>query len=358
MRFDAPKRGFAWWRRRKQNEHSDVPGQLKRFSLRELQVATNNFSTKNMVGRGAFGSVYKGRLGDGSLVAVRIIQNSLTAGKDLQFQAEVELISRVVHRNILQIRGFCTTPTEQMLVYPFMANGSVASHLAGLPPLKPPLAWATRRRIALGSARGLSYLHEGCDPKIVHRNVKAANIYLGEEDEAVVGGFGLAKLMDYNDTHVTTAVRGTLGHIAPEYLITGKCTEKTDVFSYGMMLMELITGKRIHELARFANDDDVMLLYWLKDILKEKRHGMLVDPSIQDDYIEEEVVSLFQISQLCIQGSAKDRPKMSEVVRMFEGDGLAERWEEWQRVEVSRPESDVAPYRIEDLTVDSDDDLD
>ncbi|KAJ6801223.1 LRR receptor kinase BAK1-like [Iris pallida] len=273
LRFDAPKRGFSWWRRRKQNKHPNIPGQLKRFSLRELQVATNNFSTKNMVGRGGFGSVYKGQLRDGSLVAVKRIQNGLTAGKDLQFlvEVEVELISMAVHRNILHIRGFCTTPTEQMLVYPFMAHGSVASHLAGLPLSKPPLAWATRRRIALGSARGLSYLHEDCDPKIVHRDVKAANIYLDEEDEAVVGDFGLAKLMDYNDTHITTAVRGTFGYIAPEYLITGKCTEKTDVFSYGMMLMELITGKRIHELARLANDDDVMLLYWLKDILEEKK---------------------------------------------------------------------------------------
>jgi serine/threonine protein kinase len=119
--------------------------------------------------------------------------------------------------------------------------------------------------IALGSARGLSYLHDHCDPKIIHRDVKAANILLDEEFEAVVGDFGLAKLMDYKDTHVTTAVRGTIGHIAPEYLSTGKSSEKTDVFGYGIMLLELITGQRAFDLARLANDDDVMLLDWVID---------------------------------------------------------------------------------------------
>jgi somatic embryogenesis receptor kinase 1 len=115
----------------------------------------------------------------------------------------------------------------------------------------------------LGSARGLSYLHDHCDPKIIHRDVKAANILLDEDFEAVVGDFGLAKLMDYKDTHVTTAVRGTIGHIAPEYLSTGKSSEKTDVFGYGITLLELITGQRAFDLARLANDDDVMLLDWV-----------------------------------------------------------------------------------------------
>lgn len=118
----------------------------------------------------------------------------------------------------------------------------------------------------MGSARGLSYLHDHCDPKIIHRDVKAANILLDEDFEAVVGDFGLAKLMDYKDTHVTTAVRGTIGHIAPEYLSTGKSSEKTDVFGYGIMLLELITGQRAFDLARLANDDDVMLLDWVTDL--------------------------------------------------------------------------------------------
>ncbi|RRT70359.1 hypothetical protein BHE74_00001281 [Ensete ventricosum] len=306
--FAAPAIGFAWW----PEEDPEVNlGQLKRFSLRELQVATDGFSNKNILGRGGFGKVYKGRLAD-----------------------------------------------ER-------------------PPSQPPLDWLTRRRIALGAARGLSYLHDHCDPKIIHRDVKAANILLDEEFEAVVGDFGLAKLMDYKDTHVTTAVRGTIGHIAPEYLSTGKSSEKTDVFGYGIMLLELITGQRAFDLARLANDDDVMLLDWVrfshskswvapcsfninasvKGLLKEKRLELLVDPDLQNNYIEVEVESLIQVALLCTQGSPVDRPKMSEVVRMLEGDGLAERWEEWQKVEVVRQEFELAPHRSSEWIIDSTDNL-
>ncbi|XP_031491746.1 LRR receptor kinase BAK1-like [Nymphaea colorata] len=366
--FAAPAIGFAWWRRRKPQElFFDVPaeedpevhlGQLKRFSLRELQVATDGFSNKNILGRGGFGKVYKGRLADGTLVAVKRLKEERTPGGELQFQTEVELISMAVHRNLLRLKGFCMTPTERLLVYPFMANGSVASCLRERPPSQPPLDWPTRRRIALGSSRGLSYLHDHCDPKIIHRDVKAANILLDEEFEAVVGDFGLAKLMDYKDTHVTTAVRGTIGHIAPEYLSTGKSSEKTDVFGYGIMLLELITGQRAFDLARLANDDDVMLLDWVKGLLKEKRLDMLVDPDLQNNYIESEVEQLIQVALLCTQGSPMDRPKMSEVVRMLEGDGLAERWEEWQKVEVVRSqEVDLPPLRNSEWIIDSTENL-
>ncbi len=129
---------------------------------------------------------------------------------------------------------------------------------------RPALDWPTRKRIALGSARGLLYLHEHCDPKIIHRDVKAANILLDEDFEAVVGDFGLAKLLDHQDSHVTTAVRGTVGHIAPEYLSTGQSSEKTDVFGYGVLLLELITGQRAFEFGRLSNHNDMMLLDWVR----------------------------------------------------------------------------------------------
>ncbi|WOL02716.1 somatic embryogenesis receptor kinase 2 [Canna indica] len=363
--FAAPAIGFAWWRRRKPQEYFvDVPaeedpevhlGQLKRFSLRELQVATDNFSNKNILGRGGFGKVYKGRLADGSLVAVKRLKEERTPGGELQFQTEVEMISMAVHRNLLRLRGFCMTPTERLLVYPYMANGSVASCLRERQQSEPPLDWSIRPRVALGAARGLSYLHDHCDPKIIHRDVKAANILLDEEYEAVVGDFGLAKLMDYKDTHVTTAVRGTIGHIAPEYLSTGKSSEKTDVFGYGIMLLELITGQRAFDLARLANDDDVMLLDWVKGLLRDKKLDMLVDPELQNNYPEAEVESLIQVALLCTRGTPLERPKMSEVVRMLEGDGLAEKWEEWQKVEVVHEEF-VQPNRDEWI-VDSTDNL-
>ncbi|CAA3029517.1 somatic embryogenesis receptor kinase 2 [Olea europaea subsp. europaea] len=365
--FASPAIVFAWWRRRKPKEYFfDVPaeedpevhlGQLKRFSLRELQVATDTFSNKNILGRGGFGKVYKGRLSDGLLVAVKRLKEERTPGGELQFQTEVEMISMAVHRNLLRLRGFCMTPTERLLVYPYMANGSVASCLRERQPNEPPLDWPTRRRIALGSARGLSYLHDHCDPKIIHRDVKAANILLDDEFEAVVGDFGLAKLMDYKDTHVTTAVRGTIGHIAPEYLSTGKSSEKTDVFGYGIMLLELITGQRAFDLARLANDDDVMLLDWVKGLLKEKKLEMLVDPDLQNNYVEAEVEQLIQVALLCTQSSPMDRPKMSDVVRMLEGDGLAERWDEWQKVEVLRQEVELIPHSSSEWIVDSTENL-
>ncbi|KAF4384271.1 hypothetical protein CsatB_015209 [Cannabis sativa] len=344
--FAVPAIALAWYRRRKPQDHFfDVPaeedpevhlGQLKRFSLRELQVATDNFSNRHILGRGGFGKVYKGRLADGTLVAVKRLKEERTQGGELQFQTEVEMISMAVHRNLLRLRGFCMTPTERLLVYPYMANGSVASCLRDRPESQSPLDWDIRKRISLGSARGLAYLHDHCEPRIIHRDVKAANILLDEEFEAVVGDFGLAKLMDYKDTHVTTAVRGTIGHIAPEYLSTGKSSEKTDVFGYGVMLLELITGQRAFDLARLANDDDVMLLDWVKGLLKDRKLETLVDADLQGNYVDEEVEQLIQVALLCTQGTAGERPKMSEVVRMLEGDGLAERWEEWQKEEMFR----------------------
>uniref|UniRef100_A0A6N2KDF8 non-specific serine/threonine protein kinase n=1 Tax=Salix viminalis TaxID=40686 RepID=A0A6N2KDF8_SALVM len=361
--FAAPAIVLAYWRRRKPQDHFfDVPaeedpevhlGQLKRFSLRELQVATDNFSHKNILGRGGFGKVYKGRLADGSLAAVKRLKEERTQGGELQFQTEVEMISMAVHRNLLRLRGFCMTPTERLLVYPYMVNGSVASCLRERPESQDPLNWPKRQGIALGSARGLAYLHDHCDPKIIHRDVKAANILLDEEFEAVVGDFGLAKLMDYKDTHVTTAVRGTIGHIAPEYLSTGKSSEKTDVFGYGVMLLELITGQRAFDLARLANDDDVMLLDWVKGLLKDKKLEMLVDADLQRNYIDDEVEQLIQVALLCTQSSPMERPKMSEVVRMLEGDGLAERWEEWQKEEIFRQDFSLTHHPNTNWIVDS-----
>ncbi|CAI9304299.1 unnamed protein product [Lactuca saligna] len=327
----VPLIALAWWRRRHPQDHfSDVAagedpevhqlGQLKRFSLRELQVATDDFSDKNILGKGG----------------------------ELQFQTEVELISMAVHRNLLRLQGFCMTPTERLLVYPFMVNGSVASCLKDRPDTKPALDWPTRKRIALGSARGLAYLHDDCDPKIIHRDVKAANILLDEEFEAIVGDFGLAKLMDYKDTHVTTGVRGTIGHIAPEYISTGRSSEKTDVFGYGVMLLELITGQRAYDLARLANDDEVMLLDWVKGLLEDRKLEVLVDPDLGGDLLNgvEEVI---RVALLCTRATPWERPKMFEVVKMLEGDdGLAERWEEWKKEAIPKKEdSQIQQIRVE-----------
>ncbi|KAG8473423.1 hypothetical protein CXB51_035601 [Gossypium anomalum] len=275
-------------------------GQLKRFSLHELQAATDYFSNKHVVGSGGSGRVYKGHLVDGSLVAIKRLKQGYTHGGMRQFQTEVEMVSMAVHRNLLRLRGFCMTATERLLVYPFMVNGSVRSCLRERPESQAPLDWGS------------------------------ADILSDEEFEAVVGDFGLAKLMDYKNTHVTTAVRGTMGHIAPEYLSSGRASEKTDVFGYGIMLLELITGQKAVDLARLANDD-VMLLDWVEGLLKGKKLETLVDSDLQGNYIKEEVEQLIRVALLCTQSTPVGRPKMAEVVRMLDGDGLAERWEDWQK---------------------------
>ncbi|KAL6583102.1 hypothetical protein OROMI_005180 [Orobanche minor] len=311
-------------------------GQLRRFSWRELQLATDSFSEKKVLGQGGFGKVYKGVLADNTKVAVKRLTDFESPGGDAAFQREVEMISVAVHRNLLRLIGFCTTPTERLLVYPFMQNLSVASCLRELKPGEPVLDWPTRKRVALGTARGLEYLHEHCNPKIIHRDVKAANILLDESFEAVVGDFGLAKLVDVRRTNVTTQVRGTMGHIAPEYLSTGKSSEKTDVFGYGIMLLELVTGQRAIDFSRLEEEDDVLLLDHVKKLQREKRLDAIVDQNLNRDYNIQEVEMMIQVALLCTQSSPEDRPAMSEVVRMLEGEGLAERWEEWQHVEVTR----------------------
>ncbi|KAK7316242.1 hypothetical protein VNO77_35121 [Canavalia gladiata] len=353
--------GLFLWRRHKYNQHTffDVKdrhheevylGNLKRFQLRELQIATNNFSNKNLLGKGGFGNVYKGVLPDGTLVAVKRLKDGNAIGGVLQFQTEIEMISLAVHRNLLKLYGFCMTPTERLLVYPYMSNGSVASRLKG----KPVLDWGTRKQIALGAARGLLYLHEQCDPKIIHRDVKAANILLDDYCEAVVGDFGLAKLLDHQDSHVTTAVRGTVGHIAPEYLSTGQSSEKTDVFGFGILLLELITGQRAIEFGKAANQKGAML-DWVRKLHQEKKLELLVDKDLKNNYDRIELEEIVQVALLCTQYLPGYRPKMSEVVRMLEGDGLAEKWEASQSVDTTKckPHELSSSDRYSDLTDDS-----
>ncbi|PIA41758.1 hypothetical protein AQUCO_02200295v1 [Aquilegia coerulea] len=311
-------------------------GQLRRFSWRELQVATDNFSETNIIGQGGFGKVYKGVLFDKTKIAVKRLTDYHNPGGEAAFQREVELISVAVHRNLLRLLGFCTTPSERILVYPFMQNLSVAYRLRDLKPGEKGLDWPTRKRVAFGTAHGLEYLHEHCNPKIIHRDLKSANILLNDNFEAVLGDFGLAKLVDTKLTHVTTQVRGTMGHIAPEYLSTGKSSEKTDVFGYGITLLELVTGQRAIDFSRLEEEEEVLLLDHIKKLLREKRLHDIVDNNLEHNYDPKEVEILVQVALLCTQSSPEDRPKMTEVVSMLQGDGLAERWSEWEQLEVIR----------------------
>ncbi|THF98901.1 hypothetical protein TEA_022108 [Camellia sinensis var. sinensis] len=331
---------FVWWRYRHNrqiffdvNDQYDPEvclGHLKRYTFKELRAATDHFNSKNILGRGGFGIVYKGCLKNGNVVAVKRLKDYNAIGGEIQFQTEVEMISLAVHRNLLRLWGFCTTENERLLVYPYMPNGSVASRLKDHVHGRPVLDWSRRKNIALGTARGLLYLHEQCDPKIIHRDVKAANILLDEDFEAVVGDFGLAKLLDHHDSHVTTAVRGTVGHIAPEYLSTGQSSEKTDVFGFGILLLELITGQKALDFGRVANQKGVRKLH------QEGKLNLLVDKDLKGNFDRVELEEMVQVALICTQFNPSHRPKMSEVLRMLEGDGLAEKWEASQNVETPR----------------------
>ncbi|KAL5989699.1 hypothetical protein ACLOJK_010592 [Asimina triloba] len=318
-----------------QEDYEFEMGHLKRFSFRELQVATDNFSRKNILGQGGFGVVYKGFLRNGKVVAVKRLKDPNFTG-EVQFQTEVEMIGLVLHRNLLRLYGFCLTSNERLLVYPYMTNGSVADRLRGPRHEKPSLDWNRRMQIALGAARGLLYLHEQCNPKIIHRDVKAANILLDESFEAVVGDFGLAKLLDRRDSHVTTAVRGTLGHIAPEYLSTGQSSEKTDVYGFGILILELVTGYKALYAANGPFQKG-MILDWVRGAYEEKRLDALVDVELGSSYNVDELEKAVGVALLCTQSDPSLRPRMSEVARVLETmSGTTEHMEDPQGVPCGR----------------------
>ncbi|CAN0853508.1 Probable LRR receptor-like serine/threonine-protein kinase At5g45780 [Linum grandiflorum] len=299
-----------------QQDYDFEIGHLTRFSFRELQVATGNFSSRNVLGQGGFGVVYRGCLPNKTLVAVKRLKDPNYTG-EMQFQTEVEMIGLALHRNLLRLYGFCMTPEERMLVYPYMPNGSAADRLRETFGDRPCLSWNRRIRIALGAARGLLYLHEQCNPRIIHRDVKAANILLDESFEAVVGDFGLAKLLDRMDSHVTTAVRGTIGHIAPEYLSTGQSSEKTDVFGFGILLLELITGQK----ALDAGNDHIFCssIMQVKTLFEEKRLEMLIDRDLKGCFESSELETTVELALQCTQSHPALRPKMSEVLKVLDG---------------------------------------
>ncbi|KAL2473695.1 putative LRR receptor-like serine/threonine-protein kinase [Forsythia ovata] len=295
-------------------------GHLKRFTFRELQTATSNFSSKNILGQGGFGVVYKGFLPNRTAVAVKRLRDPNFTG-EVQFQTEVEMIGLALHRNLLRLYGFCMNPEERLLVYPFMPNGSVADRLRDTGHEKPSLDWSKRMHIALGAARGLLYLHEECNPKIIHRDVKAANILLDESFEAIVGDFGLAKLLDPRDSHVTTAVRGTVGHIAPEYLSTGQSSEKTDVFGFGILLLELITGQKAFNTGN-GQVQKGMILDSVRTLYEEKRLEVLVDRDLKGCFDADELEKAVELALNCTRSNPELRPKMSEVLKTLEGIGV------------------------------------
>ncbi|KAI3665486.1 hypothetical protein L6452_44113 [Arctium lappa] len=290
------------------------------FSYNELSAATGGFSQSNLLGQGGFGYVYKGVLPDGREVAVKSLKSGSTQG-EREFQAEVEIISRVHHRHLVSLVGYCIADAQRMLVYEYVPNKALDFHLHGKG--CPVMNWETRIRIALGSAKGLAYLHEDCHPRIIHRDIKSSNILLDHNFEAKVADFGLAKLASGEDTHISTRVMGTFGYLAPEYASSGKLTEKSDVFSFGVMLLELLTGRKPIDPTRNQMEDS--LVEWvgplLAKALEDKNYNELVDPRLEGNYDPNEVARMACCAAASIRHSGKRRPKMSQIVRALEGSG-------------------------------------
>ncbi|XP_057768141.1 proline-rich receptor-like protein kinase PERK1 [Salvia miltiorrhiza] len=289
------------------------------FTYEELAMATDGFSDANLLGQGGFGYVHRGVLPNGKEVAVKQLKAGSGQG-EREFQAEVEIISRVHHKHLVSLVGYCIAGIQRMLVYEFVSNNTLEFHLHGKG--RPVMDWATRLKIALGSAKGLAYLHEDCHPKIIHRDIKASNILLDFNFEAKVADFGLAKFTSDANTHVSTRVMGTFGYLAPEYAASGKLSDKSDVFSYGVMLLELITGRRPVDSNQTYMDDS--LVDWARPLLTraldDGNFDSLVDRRLGTDYNQNEMARLVACAAACVRHSARRRPRMSQVVRALEGD--------------------------------------
>ncbi|KAK7406683.1 hypothetical protein VNO78_08312 [Psophocarpus tetragonolobus] len=289
------------------------------FTYEELATATDGFVDANLIGQGGFGYVHKGVLPNGKEVAVKSLKAGSGQG-EREFQAEIDIISRVHHRHLVSLVGYSISGGQRMLVYEFIPNKTLEYHLHGKG--RPTMDWPTRMRIAIGSAKGLAYLHEDCHPRIIHRDIKAANVLIDDSFEAKVADFGLAKLTTDNNTHVSTRVMGTFGYLAPEYASSGKLTEKSDVFSFGVMLLELITGKRPVD---HTNAMDDSLVDWARPLLtrgleEDGNFGELVDAFLEGNYNAQELQRMAACAAASIRHSSKKRPKMSQIVRILEGD--------------------------------------
>ncbi|KAG7649038.1 putative proline-rich receptor-like protein kinase PERK7 RLK-Pelle-PERK-1 family [Arabidopsis thaliana] len=289
------------------------------FTYEELASATQGFLKDRLLGQGGFGYVHKGILPNGKEIAVKSLKAGSGQG-EREFQAEVEIISRVHHRHLVSLVGYCSNAGGQrLLVYEFLPNDTLEFHLHGKSGTV--MDWPTRLKIALGSAKGLAYLHEDCHPKIIHRDIKASNILLDHNFEAKVADFGLAKLSQDNNTHVSTRVMGTFGYLAPEYASSGKLTEKSDVFSFGVMLLELITGRRPVDL---SGDMEDSLVDWARPLCmsaaQDGEYGELVDPFLENQYEPYEMARMVACAAAAVRHSGRRRPKMSQIVRTLEGD--------------------------------------
>ncbi|RZB71677.1 putative receptor-like serine/threonine-protein kinase isoform C [Glycine soja] len=289
--------------------HEEEPSRRpswKCFSYEELFDATNGFSSENLVGKGGYAEVYKGTMSGSEEIAVkRLTKTSRDERKEKEFLTEIGTIGHVNHSNVLPLLG-CCIDNGLYLVFELSSTGSVASLLHD--ERLPPLDWKTRHKIAIGTARGLHYLHKGCKRRIIHRDIKASNILLTKDFEPQISDFGLAKWLPSQWTHHSIApIEGTFGHLAPEYYLHGVVDEKTDVFAFGVFLLEVISGRKP------VDGSHQSLHSWAKPILNKGEIEELVDPRLEGAYDVTQLKSFACAASLCIRASSTWRPTMSEV---------------------------------------------
>ncbi|XP_010556225.1 PREDICTED: receptor-like kinase TMK2 [Tarenaya hassleriana] len=296
------------------------------ISIQVLKEVTDNFSEKNILGRGGFGTVYKGELPDGTKIAVKRMESSIVSDKGLgEFKSEIAVLTKVRHRNLVALLGYCLEGNERLLVYEYMPQGALSRHIfqwkeEGLKPLE----WTRRLAIALDVARGVEYLHSLAHQSFIHRDLKPSNILLGDDMRAKVSDFGLVKLAPEGKNSIETRLAGTFGYLAPEYAVTGRVTTKVDVFSFGIILMELITGRKA--LDETQPEDSVHLVGWFRRMyINRNLFRKAIDGTIELD--EETLASIDKVAELanhCTGREPHQRPEMGHVVNVLSS--LAEQW--------------------------------
>ncbi|KAL7188156.1 hypothetical protein ACSBR1_038091 [Camellia fascicularis] len=292
--------------------------ELPIFDMVTIIRATNSFCCTNKIGEGGFGSVYKGQLSSGKDIAVKRLSTSSKQGVD-EFKNEVILIAKLQHRNLVRLLGCCIHGEERMLVYEYMPNGSLDSFIFGIEKKSKSFTWSTRLDIIVGIARGILYLHQDSRLRIIHRDLKASNVLLDSEMNPKISDFGLARAFGHDQSSTKTErVVGTYGYMSPEYAIDGLFSMKSDVFSFGVIILEIMSGKRNRMFHH--SDHDFNLLGHAWNLWTEGRASELLDPMMEGSYPMSKVLRCIQIGLLCVQKCREDRPMMPSVFLMLVSD--------------------------------------
>ncbi|KAL3624430.1 hypothetical protein CASFOL_031098 [Castilleja foliolosa] len=293
------------------------------YTLRELEAASNGLSPDNVIGEGGYGIVYYGVLADNTRVAIKNLLNN-KGQAEKEFKVEVEAIGRVRHKNLVRLLGYCVEGAYRMLVYEYVDNGNLDQWLHGDVGDVSPLTWEIRMNVIIGTAKGgLAYLHEGLEPKVVHRDIKTSNILLDRQWHTKLSDFGLAKLLNSENSYVTTRVMGTFGYVAPEYACTGMLNEKSDIYSFGILIMEIITGRSPVDYSRPKGE--VNLVDWLKMMVGNRKSEEVIDPKLPERPASKALKRVILVALRCVDPDAQKRPKMSHVIHMLESEDLLTR---------------------------------